>query len=170
MQRSERSSRFCKRGCRDVAANSSVGENGKSDCNPPRRDDPPSGYDLGNDASVINIESKALENENYRTVIWTGEQMQIALMSLPVGQSLGEEIHEGEEQLIKIVSGLGEVYFPGEDGSLVPSGKVTDEFAAVIPRGVKHDLRNIGNKPLRLFTVYAPRVHPYGAVVKDKAK
>ena len=140
-------------------------------CNPPRRDILPEGeYDRGNERTVINLDNSAEKNENYRTALWTGENMQLTVMSIPIGGQTGEELHEREDQLIKITSGLGEVYFPDPSGELVPSGKVTEEFAVIIPRGVRHNLKNIGNKPLKLYSVYSPPHHPYGTVEKKQSK
>ena len=139
-------------------------------CNPPRRDILPEGeYDRGNERLVINLDNSAEKNENYRTALWTGENMQLTVMSIPIGGQTGVELHEREDQLIKITSGLGEIYFPDPSGELVPSGKVTEEFAVIIPNGVRHNLKNIGNKPLKLYSVYSPPHHPYGTVEKKQS-
>ena len=138
-------------------------------CNPPRRDTLPEGeYDRGNERTVINLNAGALQNENYRTALWTGENMQLTVMSIPVGGETGAELHEDEDQLIKIVSGLGEIYFADREGEMRPEGKLTEEFAVIIPKGTRHNLKNIGNKELKLYSVYSPPHHPYGVVHKHR--
>ena len=47
--------------------------------------------------------------------------------------------------------------------------KVFDDFALVIPAGKWHNLTNIGNVPLKLYSIYAPPNHPFGTVHKTKA-
>lgn len=136
-------------------------------CNPPDRIPSEEGLDRGNERTVINLENAVMRNEGFRTALWTGENMQLTVMSIPIGGEIGAEQHE-EEQLLKITSGLGEIYFTSPEGELVPYGKVTDEFAIIIPRGAKHNLKNIGNKPLKLYSVYAPAAHPYGTVEIEK--
>lgn len=94
--------------------------------------------------------------------------MQLTVMSIPIGAETGEELHEQEDQLIKIVSGLAEVFFADKDGEMKPAGKLTEEFAVIIPKGARHNLKNIGNKPLKLYSVYSPPHHPYGTVQKNR--
>lgn len=35
-----------------------------------------------------------LENENYRTVIWTGDKLQVTVMTIQLDDDIGLEIHE----------------------------------------------------------------------------
>ena len=41
-----------------------------------------------------NIEELTLENDNFRQVLYTAKHCQLVLMSLPVGEEIGSEIHE----------------------------------------------------------------------------
>ena len=45
--------------------------------------------DNGPDPNAFDIETKTVANENYRTVAWTGKYLQVTLMSIPVGESIG---------------------------------------------------------------------------------
>ena len=47
--------------------------------------------------------------------------------------------------------------------------KVYDNYAIVIPAGKWHNLTNIGNIPIKLYSIYAPPNHPKGTVHKTKA-
>ena len=41
-----------------------------------------------------NIEKDSLENNNFRKVLYTGKNLQLVLMSLKVGEEIGEETHQ----------------------------------------------------------------------------
>ena len=43
-------------------------------------------HDVGPQPHAFDIESATVENENYRTVVWTGAYLQVTLMSIPVGE------------------------------------------------------------------------------------
>ncbi|MDR2907142.1 MAG: cupin domain-containing protein, partial [Bacteroidales bacterium] len=45
--------------------------------------------DYGNHPTVLNIESYTEANENFRTVLWTGTNLQVTLMTIPVGGNIG---------------------------------------------------------------------------------
>ncbi len=113
---------------------------------------------------VTNIERDTLENEDYRRVLYTGEYMQLVLMTLQPGEEIGLETHEGHDQFIRIESGTGYAQLDDErrdleDGSIV-----------VIPSGAKHNVvNNSKTEPLRLYTLYSPPEHPDGTVQPTKA-
>jgi hypothetical protein len=48
--------------------------------------------------------------------------------------------------------------------------KVYDDFAIIIPAGKWHNLINTGNKPIKLYSIYAPPQHPHGTVHETKEK
>ncbi len=50
--------------------------------------------DCGPEPFVVNIDCLAKMNSNYRTALWTGEYLQVTLMSVPVGSDIGLEIHD----------------------------------------------------------------------------
>jgi mannose-6-phosphate isomerase-like protein (cupin superfamily) len=113
---------------------------------------------------VTDIERDTLENEDYRRVLYTGEYMQLVLMTLQPGEEIGLETHEGHDQFIRIESGTGYAQLDGErhdleDGSIV-----------VIPSGANHNVVNSSaTEPLRLYTLYSPPEHPDGTVQPMKA-
>lgn len=43
------------------------------------------------------------------------------------------------------------------------------DYAIFVPAGKWHNLTNIGNKPMKLYSIYAPPEHPYGTVHETKA-
>ena len=66
--------------------------------------------DLGNMPAVINIHKDTLSNSYYRKAIWTGEHLQVTVMSIPAGGEIGLEIHEDIDQFIRVEYGVGSVY------------------------------------------------------------
>lgn len=37
---------------------------------------------------VVDIEKATIRNTNFRTTLWTGDHLQLTLMSIPVGESI----------------------------------------------------------------------------------
>ena len=60
--------------------------------------------DHGKERFVVDIEDYTKQNENYRTTIWTGEKLQVTLMSIEPGDDIGLEIHHGIDQFLRIES------------------------------------------------------------------
>lgn len=52
----------------------------------------------------MNIEEATLQNTNYRTNLWTGDLLQVTLMSIPVGGDIGE-IHNENDQFLRVEQG-----------------------------------------------------------------
>ena len=125
--------------------------------------------DYGQYPFVININEATKRNNNFRTALWTGEHLQITLMSLNVGESIGLEMHPNVDQFIRIEQGVGLIEMGDTRNSFNFQNKVFDDFALVIPAGKWHNLTNIGNVPLKLYSIYAPPNHPFGTVHKTKA-
>ena len=120
--------------------------------------------DNGPDPNAFDIETASRENDTYRTVAWTGKFLQVTLMSIPVGESIGLEAHPGTDQFLRLDAGRGKcVMGPAED-QLEFEQEVSDGWAIQVPAGTWHDVINTGDEPLRLYTVYAPVHHAPGLV------
>jgi mannose-6-phosphate isomerase-like protein (cupin superfamily) len=100
-------------------------------------------------------------NDDFRRVIFTGEQSQLVLMALPTREEIGEEVH-AVDQILSVVSGEGESILDGR-GKPFKTGDVV-----AVPAGMRHNIRNTGQDPLKLFTVYAPPQHAAGTVHQSK--
>jgi mannose-6-phosphate isomerase-like protein (cupin superfamily) len=109
-----------------------------------------------------NVLSLARNNENFRQVLFTAKLSQLVLMSIPVGCDIGEEVHEGIDQVLVFVEGEGESVVEGE------RRPVSEGTVVVIPQGTRHNFINTGNSPLKLYTVYAPPEHPDGTIHRTK--
>lgn len=126
--------------------------------------------DYGPDPLVINIEEAAKRNHTFRTALWTGKHLQVTLMSIPVGEDIGLEIHPNLDQFIRIEEGQGLVQMGERRDKWDLQQHVEDDDAVVIPAGTWHNLINTGNRPLKLYSIYAPPQHPRGTVHETKAK
>lgn len=124
--------------------------------------------DNGGEPFVVDIEAETEKNNVFRRAIWTGKYLQITLMSIKQGESIGLELHENVDQFIRIESGVGLVKMGDNKENLNFERKVYEDFAFVIPAGKWHDLINIGNKPIKLYSIYAPPQHPKGTVHVNK--
>jgi len=99
--------------------------------------------------------------------------MQLTLMSIPVGGDISEEIHTDIEQFIRIEEGKGEVFIGETQETMKSVKKVGGDDIVIIPKGVWHNIKNIGDKPMKLYSIYAPIEHqrePYTSLWKrDKS-
>lgn len=125
--------------------------------------------DEGPNPFVTNIEEATKENKNFRTTIWTGDHLQITLMSIDVNDSIGLEVHNNVDQFIRIEQGVGIVQMGDSKDNLDFQKKVCDGFAFVIPSGKWHNLINIGKEPIKLYSIYAPPQHNKGTVHINKS-
>lgn len=111
-----------------------------------------------------NIERRTLENEDFRRVLYTGHNLQLVLMTLQPGDEIGSEVHEDRDQFFRVEEGSGSVDIDGVEN------QVKDDFAVIVPAGARHNVRNTGSEPLRLYTIYAPPEHKDGVVQSTKAE
>ena len=124
--------------------------------------------DYGPEPFVININEATMQNNNFRTALWTGKRLQVTLMSINVGESIGLEMHPDVDQFIRIEQGYGLVQMGNDKNNLNFERKVYDDFAIIIPAGKWHNLTNIGNVPIKLYSIYAPPNHPKGTIHRTK--
>lgn len=124
--------------------------------------------DLGANPCIINIRNETICNSNFRTAIWTGKNLQITVMSIPVGGEIGLEIHNDLDQFIKLESGCARIYMGKTKGDVNFIGSVNSDCAVVIPAGTWHNMINSCAYPLKVYSIYAPPQHPFGTVHKTK--
>lgn len=120
--------------------------------------------DYGPQPFVVNINEATKQNNNYRTGLWTGNNLQVTLMSIKVGDDIGLEVHPKIDQFIRIEDGQGIVKMGSSKENLDFQADVSDDFAIMIPAGTWHNIINTGNKPLKVYAIYAPPQHPRGVV------
>ena len=112
---------------------------------------------------IVDIETAALENTEFRRVLYTAEHSQLVLMSLQPGEDIGAEVHQ-LDQFIRCESGTGKAELNGEEH------EVTAGTAVVVPAGSFHNITNTSaDSAMKLYTVYSPPAHKEGTVHHTKA-
>ena len=120
--------------------------------------------DVGPNPYVFDIEELTLENENFRTAVWTGKQFQMTLMNIPVGGEVGLEVHDDTDQFLRIEQGTAKVVMGPSADDLNQEWSAKDDWAMFIPTGTWHNIINTGDEPLKMYSIYAPAHHPHGTV------
>lgn len=126
--------------------------------------------DFGKETYVVNINEAAKQNNTFRTALWTGNHLQVTLMSIAVGEDIGLEMHPGVDQFLRIEQGHGIVQMGDSKDELTFQERVSNDFAIMVPAGKWHNVTNTGNTPLKLYSIYAPPQHPKGTVHNTKAE
>lgn len=121
-------------------------------------------HDNGPRPNAFDIETETVANENYRTVAWSGKYLQVTLMSIPVGESIGLETHPETDQFLRLDAGTGRVTMGPAKDDLPFQQDVEDGWAVMVPAGTWHDIINTGDEPMRLYAIYAPVHHAPGIV------
>jgi len=125
--------------------------------------------DFGPNPFVVDISKATEHNDTFRTAMWTGSYLQLTLMCIPVGEDIGLEVHPNVDQFLRIEDGQGLVQLGERKDSLNYKQPVYDDCAIFIPAGFWHNITNTGNKPLKLYSVYAAPKHPWATVHQSKA-
>lgn len=125
--------------------------------------------DNGPQPNAFDIESATSQNENYRLVAWTGKHLQVTLMSILPGESIGLEAHPGTDQFLRVEAGRGKAVMGPARDRFDFEQDVSDGWSVLIPSGTWHDVINTGDVPLRLYAIYAPSHHAAGAVQATSA-
>ena len=71
-------------------------------------------------------------------------------------------MHENTDQVLSFISGVGEADLAGQTHPIAGG----DQCA--VPAGTRHNFRNTGDQPLRLYTTYSPPEHAPDAVHATK--
>lgn len=124
--------------------------------------------DYGPEPLAINIDKATKTNTNFRTALWTGDYLQVTLMCIPVYGDIGLEMHPCTDQFIRVESGCGLVMMGKGKNALNYQKEINENGAVIVPAGTWHNIVNIGNSPLKVYSIYAPPHHPFGTVEKTK--
>lgn len=112
---------------------------------------------------VADIQDLTEENTDFRRVLYTGKNLQLVLMSLHPGEEIGEETHATHDQFFRIETGKGVAWIDGAQS------EIKKDHAVIVPAGARHNIVNTGDKPMRLYTLYAPPQHREGFVATTRA-
>jgi mannose-6-phosphate isomerase-like protein (cupin superfamily) len=112
---------------------------------------------------IDDIEKLTEKNTDFRRVLYTAKKMQLVLMALRPGEEIGEEVHKDHDQFFRVEKGKGEIWI---DGNMT---KIRSDMAMIVPMGARHNVKNTGEKPLKLYTIYSPPEHQDGIVRAKKS-
>ena len=124
------------------------------------------GIDKGMTPLVLDIEKETLDNYNYRKTLWTGSKLQLTVMTILPGDDIGLEVHEGIDQFLRIESGKGLCKMGDAEDNLTFVQEVNEDDAIFVPADMWHNIENIGDTELKLYTIYAGPDHIKGTVHK----
>lgn len=122
--------------------------------------------DFGKEPYVVNIEELTLKNEYFRSAKWTGQYLQLTVMTLKPGEEIGLEVHEKGDQFIRVEQGTARVVMGKTKDKMTFDKRVSADWAIFIPAGYWHNVINVGDKPLKIYVIYAPPEHPAGTLHK----
>lgn len=107
---------------------------------------------------VDNIEKLTEQNDLFRKVLYTGQNLQLVLMAIPPGEEIGEEVHEDRDQFFRVEAGEGDITI---DGAV---HRVKADDGIIVPQGARHNVACAGKETLKLYTIYGPPEHVDGTV------
>ena len=111
----------------------------------------------------VDIQKRTKENKNFREVLFTGQLIQLMVMSLKPGEDIGLETYLDTDQFISVEEGSGKAILDGLIYELKPRS------ALVIPAGTEYNVINISaTEALKLYTVYIPPDYAEGTIHKSK--
>ena len=119
---------------------------------------------------VDDIEKATVSNSTFRTVLFTGTNMQLTVMRLGPGEEIGLEMHEDVDQFIRIEEGRARITFGPSENEVAETNHAEDDWAVIIPAGTWHNVINAGEGGLKLYSLYSPPEHPDGTVHSTKAE
>lgn len=109
-----------------------------------------------------NIEEIAVNNDDFRRVMYTAKHCQLVIMALKPGEDIGMEVHQ-LDQFLRVEEGTGEAIL-NEVHTPISAG-----FAILVPAGTHHNIINTGSVPMKLYTLYAPPNHRDGVIHHTRA-
>jgi mannose-6-phosphate isomerase-like protein (cupin superfamily) len=124
--------------------------------------------DAGPEPFVVDVEEATLDNTNFRTTLWTGDHLQLTVMSIPPGDDIGLEVHPHGDQFLRVERGRARVQMGPTEDDLPFDREVGDDWVILVPAGSWHNVTNLGDGPLKVYALYAPPEHAHGTVHPSK--
>src|SRR5688500_19837562 len=88
---------------------------------------------------VGDIEKLTLDNDNFRTVTFTGDHTQLTLMKIPPGDSIGWEAHDHLDQFLRVEQWSGRVELGRSEDSVDETHDVDPDWAIIVPAGIRSE-------------------------------
>ena len=113
--------------------------------------------------NVKGLIKKAINNNYFRHVLETGDNMQVVIMSLKPDEDIGEEVHPDNEQLLICISGKGKYQVNGKESMF------TDGDLVLVHAGQRHNFINSGSTDMKILTIYSPPHHKDATIHRTKS-
>lgn len=118
---------------------------------------------------VDDIERATLDNDTFRTVLFTGEHLQLTVMRLAPDEDIGREAHPQRDQFLRIEAGTARLELGPSADEVTETRQLEADWAGIVPAGVWHNVVNVGADDVKLYSLYAPPEHPPGTVHRTRA-
>jgi mannose-6-phosphate isomerase-like protein (cupin superfamily) len=112
---------------------------------------------------TTDITAETLLNTAFRRVLFTTVHVQVVVMALKSGEDIGSEVHQHTDQVLTFVDGFVLAEINGTTQNVGPGDIV------IVPAGMRHNFTNVGEVPVKLYTIYSPPNHEPGTVHLTKA-
>jgi mannose-6-phosphate isomerase-like protein (cupin superfamily) len=119
---------------------------------------------------VTDLGRDTIANDLFFTTRWTSKNMQIPLMSVPVGSDIGIDMHQNSDKIFYIVRGNAFVVMGNCQECLTMQVQAYEGYAITVPARTWHNVINIGQIDLKMFAVFAPALYSSNAVYETKEK
>ena len=126
--------------------------------------------DNGLNPYAANIKQITIQNQNFRTAVWTGCYLQMTLMCIPEHEEIGLEFHADTDQFIRIEQGKATVKMGKCKNRLDFQQNICEGDGVCIPAGTWHNIINIEKTPLKISSIYAPPNHLKGTIHQTKSE
>lgn len=117
---------------------------------------------------TANVMQEAIKNPYFRKEFWTGNCVQMTLMSIQPCGEIGTEIHSDTDQIIRVEQGQAVVAAGRSKDNLNDRKRLCKGDVVFIPACTWHNIYNISRCPLKLSSIYAPPKHKRGTIHKTK--
>ena len=109
---------------------------------------------------IGDIKEETKHNNSFRTILFTGEHTQLAVMKLTPGEEIGLDADPLHDQFIHIVSGRARIELGPDEETGEEFWEAEPDWAIMLPAGLSHNVVNIGDNDLLLYALYSPPAHP----------
>lgn len=113
--------------------------------------------DRGGEVLVLkSIGRLACHSAEKRASVWHGTYMQMVMISVPRGESVGAEVHTDADQYVRVEQGNAIVAVGLAEDALDTTYRLHSGDAVFVPACTWHNIINSGRGALKLTSTYAP--------------
>jgi mannose-6-phosphate isomerase-like protein (cupin superfamily) len=120
--------------------------------------------DHGGAPYIVDIEETTLDNDTFRTTLWTGDHLQLTVMNIRPGDDIGLEVHPETDQFLRLEQGRGRCQMGPAKDDLPFDEEVSDDWVIMVPAGTWHNVTNIGDEDMKVYALYGPPDHLPGTI------